>query len=219
MTILYEDQDIIVLHKEPGIAVQTSRAAEKDYVSLLKNHRAEKGEEPYIAVINRLDQPVEGIVLFAKNKKAAAELSGQLARGSMEKYYLAVVTDRELPDEAELTSFLKKEPETNLSRVVPEGTAGAKKAVLRFRKMESDGKKALIRIRLITGRHHQIRAQLAHCGWQVSGDRKYGAIRENIPEHPLALCAYRLIFAHPATGEKLTFEISPKGIGFEGYRV
>lgn len=219
MKILYEDADIIVVHKEPGVAVQTKRASEKDYVSLLKNHRAEQGEEPYIAPVNRLDQPVEGIVLFAKNKRAAAELSGQLARGSMEKYYLAVVTDRELPEEKELIDYLQKDGTTNLTRIVPEGTKDAKKGILRFRKVESDGKLALVRIHLLTGRHHQIRSQMAHSGWPVFGDRKYGSIRENIADYPLALCAYRLVFFHPTTGEKMTFEISPEGAAFQGFRV
>ncbi len=219
LDILFEDEELVLLHKEAGIAVQTARTAEKDYVSMLKNYRAEKGEKPEIFVIHRLDQPVEGILLFAKNAKSAAELSGQMARGDMEKYYLALVTDRELPEEATLTDYLLKDSRTNLSRIVPEGTRDAKKAVLRFRKIETDGKLALVKIHLLTGRHHQIRAQMAHHGWQVSGDRKYGSIRENAASHPLALCAYRLTFCHPVTGEKKTFEISPKGEVYRGYRI
>ncbi len=217
--ILFEDESIIVIHKAPGIAVQTARAGEMDYVSLLKNHRAERKEEPYIAVIHRLDQPVEGVVLFAKNAKDAADLSGQMARGGMEKYYLAVVTDHELPGEGTLTDFIRKDDKTNLSRIVPEGTKDAKKAVLSFRKLETDGKYALVEIHLLTGRHHQIRAQMAHRGWPVRGDRKYGSVRENAPFHPLALCGYRLSFTHPKDGDVKTFEISPKGEEFRRYRI
>ena len=219
LTILQEDDDLIVIHKPPGIAVQTRRTEEQDCVSLLKNRRASQGEEPYVAPVNRLDQPVEGIVLFAKNAKAAAELSGQLARGSMEKYYLAVVTNRELPERAELVDYIQRDAKTNLSRIVPEGTKDGKKARLVYQVVERQGKYALIRICLYTGRHHQIRAQLAHYGWQVLGDQKYGSVRENLPDHALALCAYRLIFDHPRTGKKLTFEVPPQGKGFDGFRV
>lgn len=217
--ILFEDESIIVIHKAPGTAVQTARIGEKDYVSLLKNHRAEKGEEPYIAVIHRLDQPVEGIVLFAKNAKDAAVLSGQMARGDMEKYYLAVVTDHELPEEGTLVDYIRKDEKTNLSKIVPEGTKDAKKACLEFQKLETDGKYALVKIHLLTGRHHQIRAQMAGRGCPVRGDRKYGSVRENAPFHPLALCGYRLSFTHPKDGEVKTFEIVPKGEEFKGYRI
>lgn len=217
--ILYEDESILVVHKAPGIPVQTARLGEKDYVSILKNRLAERGKEPYIATIHRLDQPVEGILLFAKNARDAAELSGQLARGDMKKEYLAVVADHGLPNEGKLTDFIKKDGKTNLSRIVPEGTKGAKKALLSFSKLETDGKLALVRICLFTGRHHQIRVQMAHHGWPIEGDRKYGSVRENAPSHSLALCAFRLSFTHPQTGEKKTFEISPKGEGFRRYQI
>ena len=213
--ILFEDESVIVIHKKPGTAVQTSRTGEMDYVSLLKNHRAARGEDPYIAVIHRLDQPVEGIVLFAKNAKDAAILSGELARGDMEKYYLAVVTDHELPSEGALTDFIRKDEKTNLSKIVSEETKNAKKAQLTFRKLKTDGKHALVEIHLLTGRHHQIRVQMASRGWPVFGDRKYGSVRENAPYHPLALCGYRLSFMHPKDGKVKEFEISPKGGVFQ----
>ena len=227
--IQYEDEDLIVLHKKPGIAVQTKQTGKPDLVSLLKNYRAEKGETPYIAPINRLDQPVEGLVLFAKNEKAAANLSGQLARGEMEKWYLAVVKGQDLPKEGHLKDGIVKETRTNLSRIVPAGTKEAKTAELKFEKLKTEGDLALVRIQLLTGRHHQIRAQMAFHGWPLLGDRKYGARSENeTPStshhgisslrnsitHSPALCAYRLVFRHSSTGRRMQFEIRPKGEGF-----
>ncbi len=209
-SITYEDEDLIVLHKRPGTAVQTKQTGKQDLVSLLKNYRAEKGETPYIAPINRLDQPVEGLVLFAKNEKAASNLSAQLTRGEIGKWYLAIVMDQNLPEEGHLRDFIKKDAGTNLSRIVPESKKDAKEALLNFRKLKTDGGFALVEIHLLTGRHHQIRAQMAFHGWPLLGDRKYGAVRgQNEPSMP-ALCAYRLSFRHPVTEEKQTFEVSPE---------
>ncbi|MBQ6442162.1 MAG: RNA pseudouridine synthase [Lachnospiraceae bacterium] len=213
-SIQYEDEDLIVLHKKPGIAVQTKQTGKQDLVSLLKNYRAEKGETPYIAPINRLDQPVEGLVLFAKNEKAAANLSGQLARGEMEKWYLAVLMDQNLPEKGHLRDYIKKDASTNLSKIVPEGTKGAKEALLDFRKIKTDGDLALVEIRLLTGRHHQIRAQMAFHGWPLLGDRKYGIMQDQ-DALPLALCAYRLRFRHPLSGARQDYETTPKGAWFE----
>lgn len=212
--ILYEDGELLVLYKEPGIPVQTKSTFQQDYVSLLKNRRVSKGEEPFVGVVHRLDQPVEGILLFAKNKRAAAELSGQIASSTMEKEYLAVVRNHCLPEEGELTDYLRKDARTNLSLVVPEGTKEGRKAVLRFRTLERKEKWALVRIRLLTGRHHQIRVQMAHAGWPLLGDRKYGSVREKGEETPLALCAVRLAFTHPRTGERLEFTVRPRGSAF-----
>ncbi len=212
--IRYEDQDLIVFHKKPGIAVETKQTGQQDAVSLLKNHRAEKGEDPYIAPVNRLDQPVEGLVLFAKNEKAAADLSAQLARGEMEKRYLAVVWDHHLPEEGELKDFLRKETAANLSRIVPEGTKGAKEALLSFRKIRGDGTYALVEIHLLTGRHHQIRAQMSFHGWPLLGDRKYGDGFGQKDFSSPALCAYRLGFTHPVSGARQVIEIRPEGTGF-----
>jgi len=212
--IRYEDQDLIVFHKKPGIAVQTRKPGQPDIVSLLKNYRAGKGEEAYIAPVNRLDQPVEGLVLFAKNEKAAADLSAQLTRGELEKYYLAIVKDHGLPEEGQLRDYLRKDTAANLSRIVPKGTKGAKEALLTFRRLKGDGICALVEIHLLTGRHHQIRAQMAFHGWPLLGDRKYGdGFGQKCIPSP-ALCAYRLRFIHPVTRVPQILEIKPEGKGF-----
>ena len=111
MKILYEDKDQIVIHKPAGVATQTARLGEKDLVSEVKNHiaKATGAANPYVGVINRLDQPVEGIVLFAKNAKSAAELSKQMQDGSMQKYYMAAVFGQLPKEEDTLTDYLEKD--------------------------------------------------------------------------------------------------------------
>ena len=163
--IIYEDEDIIVCKKPAGVATQTRRIGQADMESLLKNYRASKGELPYIGVVHRLDQPVEGVMVFAKNKEAAADLSRQIKTKLADKYYYAM-TD------------------------------------------EQDGKHAVLRIKLDTGRHHQIRVQLAHAGMPIVGDKKYN-FKENIAPSggQLALCSFKIAFRHPKTHRKLEFEI------------
>lgn len=249
--ILYEDDNILVCHKPAGIATQSARIGQADMVSEMENHLAqnllknggqrERKEKPHIHVIHRLDQPVEGILVFAKNRAAAADLGRQAAGEEMEKEYLALVcdqrgentvganqrsewptgqmeTDRRLQD-GTLTDYLLKNGRTNLSYVVPPETKGAQKAVLDYERISS----TLLRIRLHTGRHHQIRVQLAHAGMPILGDRKYAdpetiSLSESMGIRDIALCAYRLRFSHPKTRERLCFEVTPEGTAFRGIR-
>ncbi|MEI3279403.1 MAG: pseudouridine synthase [Eubacterium ramulus] len=134
--IIYEDEAIIVCRKEAGVAVQTARAGQADVVSLLKNYRAKKKEEPYIGLIHRLDQPVEGVMVFAKTPQATAKLSAQVSSRSMEKEYLAVTTGVPEPQKGELRDWLLRDGKTNTSAVVARGTSQAKEAVLDY---EVDG--------------------------------------------------------------------------------
>ena len=197
--ILYEDREILVVNKPAGIAAQSARVTEPDLASLLRTYT---GREVYI--VHRLDQAVSGIVVFARTKKAAASLSGAFQRGDTEKVYVARVSGCICKDRDTLTDWLLKDGRTNTSRVVPEGTQGAKKAVLEY---ERAGEQEL-RIRLMTGRHHQIRVQLSHAGMPILGDRKYGG-EACYGRGRIALCAERLSFTHPGTGEKMTFDIEP----------
>lgn len=223
--ILYEDKDIIVCRKPAGIAVQNARLGTMDMESCLKNYLALAGDGrqiPYLAVVHRLDQPVEGVLVFAKNPRAAKALSAQIAAGKMEKIYLAVTFGQPKPSQI-LEDYLKKDGKTNTSSVVSPGTPGAKKARLSYEALgeEKDrisGKqKWLLRIHLDTGRHHQIRVQLAHAGMPLAGDRKYGADGGiTIGTGNLALCAASLTFTHPSTGKVMEFRTTPQSPAFDG---
>lgn len=241
--ILYEDKDIIVCHKMAGIAVQSARIGEKDLVSMLNNHLMEQAggnrTEP-VRVVHRLDQPVEGIVVFAKNKKAAASLSAQITDGSMKKVYQAVCCVTEAgrhwignagKNDQELIDYMAKDARTNSSAVVKKGPKDAKEARLSFRVMDADCLPyILVEIQLDTGRHHQIRVQMAHAGLPLFGDRKYNpdwelyakawqaqTVNESadhavhrLPAAELALCATELDFRHPKTAKPMHFQVKPQ---------
>ena len=220
--IIYEDEAIIVCRKEACVAVQTARAGQADMVSLLKNYRAKKKEEPYIGLIHRLDQPVEGVMVFAKTPQAAAKLSAQVNSRSMEKEYLAVTDRMSEKRQGRLEDYLIKNGRTNTSEVVTSKTSGAKKAVLDYEVIHQisderteSGKRILIKIHLETGRHHQIRVQMAHAGMPLLGDRKYNP--GEISQLPLGLCSCHLIFRHPITGKKMEFQVTPNGESFAGF--
>ena len=176
LEILFEDRELLVCRKPAGLPVQSASFGTKDMVSMLRTYLAEKGAKggvPYVGVVHRLDQPVEGVIVFAKNQKSAAGLSAQAADGRMEKVYQAVVLGNPGP-EGHLTDWLLKDGRTNTSRVVEPGTKGAKKAELSYRTLAEKDGKTLVEIRLHTGRHHQIRVQFAKMGTPLWGDRKYG---------------------------------------------
>lgn len=252
--ILYEDNDLLVCHKPAGIATQTVRIGQADMASEMENYLArnlprssgrDSSVRPHIHVIHRLDQPVEGILVFAKQASAAAALSAQAAGEGMEKEYLALVCDLrgegERKQSAILTDYLIKDGKTNTSRVVPPEVKGAKEARLQYEILqekspellfaakkdigegEAEQQYAVVRIRLYTGRHHQIRVQMANARMPLLGDRKYAdhaaaVLSENLGIREIALCAYRLSFCHPKTGERLHFEITPEGAAFRGIR-
>ena len=228
--ILFEDKDIIVCRKPAGLAVQNARIGAMDMESCLKNYLAVKAggrSIPYLAVIHRLDQPVEGILVFGKTPKAAKGLSAQITAGKMEKIYLAVTYGMPpaLGDDCTvLENYLKKDGKSNTSAVVDKNTPGAKCARLSYEVLDeardriTDSKKWLLRIHLDTGRHHQIRVQMAHAGMPLAGDRKYGAGTDGaIGAGGLALCAASLTFSHPVTGKEMKFETRPEGAEFADF--
>ncbi|MCH5258996.1 MAG: RluA family pseudouridine synthase [Lachnospiraceae bacterium] len=229
--ILYEDNDIIVCHKPAGIATQTARVGQADMVSEITNYLAmtTKGSRPYVGVVHRLDQPVEGVLVFAKNRQAAADLGRQIQENRMEKYYYAVVCGRDFKPCGELTDYLLKDGKTNTSRVVQPEVKEAKKAVLDYKIVAEQTCKeaadmalriALVEIHLHTGRHHQIRVQMSHAGMSLLGDYKYAEpevvkVSEQMNIKEIALCAYKLSFLHPGTGKLLQFQIEPEGRSFQ----
>jgi len=222
--ILYEDEDIIVCVKPYGMPVQSDKSRDTDLVSYLKNYIFEKEdmeEEPYLAMVHRLDRPVGGVMVFAKNQEAAANLSDQIQDGTMIKFYQAVVTGK-LPEEAGvLEDYLVKDGKTNTSKVVKKGTKGAKKAELEYEVLDmfetDSGILSYVLIGLITGRHHQIRVQLASRGAGIYGDTKYNPLFRKTKKQyqQIALYAARLEFDHPATGKHMVFKAEPEGDAFE----
>ena len=219
--IIYEDRDVIVCHKPAGLAVQSARIGMPDMESMLKNYLAEKmpGKIPYLGIIHRLDQPVEGAVVFAVNQRAAKELNSQLTTGKMKKTYLAVTEKRPAELSGELEDWLKKDVRTNTSAVTSPGTPGAKKARLSYELAESleseDSCRYLLRIALETGRHHQIRVQMAHAGMPLAGDRKYNP--EETTDGSLALCSAGLTFIHPGKKKRMEICICPVNERFSGF--
>lgn len=235
--ILFEDKDILVCYKPAGIATQTGGFAAMDVVSELKNYLSAKGQaDPFVGVIQRLDQPVEGVLVFGKNKKATAALNKQLTHNEIKKEYLAAVfvktedkpTDSFWKEKDEyplhsktmLTDYLVKDARTNTSYVVekPTSSPDAKKAELTYTILQKEkvegGMIFYVRIFLHTGRHHQIRVQFAHADMPLLGDRKYGTeasqkLSDALSVRDVALCAQTLRFKHPVTGKKQEFSVKP----------
>lgn len=212
--IQYEDKSILVVWKPAGVAVETRRVTETDLESLLRQHRIEEKEKTDIFTIQRLDQPVEGLLVFAKTKKAASSLTVQLQKGEIQKYYRAKVEGK-IPKEAdELRDYLQKNVKTNRSEVISpdkiaekrnhkdkKGSNAVKLAILKYRKIAENE----VEVKLETGRHHQIRVQLAHAGMPICGDRKYGAKTKG----QLCLSSCHLIFRHPDSGKEMEFSVTP----------
>lgn len=227
--ILYEDNSILVIRKPAGLAVQSARIGQPDVVSELKSYLAKQAGggrgEPYLAVIHRLDQPVEGVLVFAREKKAAAALTKQLSEGSLNKQYYAVLCGYPDCQESDLVDYLRKEGNmviavTGREREFPD----AKSARLHYRileKIDQPASLALADVCIETGRFHQIRVQFAHAGWPLLGDIKYGnssgTQAAGAAYRGVALCAYFLEFTHPGTGKKMTFRVRPQNPAFEKF--
>jgi 23S rRNA pseudouridine1911/1915/1917 synthase len=222
INIIFEDNDILVCEKQAGMAVQSKNISVPDMESELRNRLKRSGQKGDIHVIHRLDQPVEGIIVFAKNRKAAASLGDQIkSGGGMHKTYLAV-TAGFFPSEqkeGELRDYLKKDPASKCAVIADAADKEAKEALLSYSVIEEkevDGFNiSLLRIKLQTGRYHQIRAQLSSQDYPILGDRRYGSdqsreISERLGVRNVALCAAGVKFRHPANGRDMEFDITPK---------
>lgn len=218
---IYEDDELVVCHKPAGVLSQSAKGFDLDMVSALMTNERKKGvSKPFIAPVNRLDRPVEGLILFAKNSESAARLTSQITSGEVDKFYYAVVqlrgTGLSKGDEGELVDWLVKDPKTNTSSVADSGTKGAKEARLSYTCIDVQDDLALLYVKLFTGRHHQIRVQLSHHGMPILGDMKYGSgSGKDVP----ALCSSHLEFRHPSSGEKLVFNVTPMGEAFKKFRI
>lgn len=226
---LYEDDDIIVCIKPAGMPSQGDKRGNKDLVRELKKHIALEAMrhkikltgEPYVAVVHRLDRNVRGIMVYAKTKKAAAGLSKQINENKLAKIYMAVVSFD--PDKGEpqigvrknKVNYLLHDKVKNVSTVVDEETKEAERAELNYEVVKVTGNKALVRVELITGRHHQIRLQMSDEFNGIVGDTKYNDDYRNIEGWAgLSLEAVMLSFDHPVSGKKLSFSISATGKEF-----
>lgn len=221
--IIYEDKEVLVIYKPAGLATQTARVGQPDAVSELKNYLAKGATAPYLGIIHRLDQPVEGLLVFAKNKMAAAALTAQLGQkesGIFNKQYRAVVCGKAEKKQDTLVDNLVKLPDGR-AEIATSDNREAKRAVLRYeclaeQKLSEEITISLMEISIETGRFHQIRVQMANAGLPLLGDLKYGGEEEILVSGQLsvrfvALCACRLVFRQPVTGKELCFEICPRG--------
>ena len=228
--IVYEDEAVLVIRKPAGLATESAGIGQKDVVSELKNYVAKKnpGKTPYLGVVHRLDQPVEGLLVFAKTKKAAENLTAQLGKGTLKKEYLAVVCGKVPENTDRLVDYLAKEKgmavvkEAADAQTEKAADPQAKKAVLTYTKKAETGKFTLLAVQIETGRFHQIRAQLSHAGFPILGDEKYGSeeSKELSREKKIrftALCAASLSFRHPVTGKVMTFTQTPQNPAFADF--
>lgn len=216
--ILLEDRDILVCRKPAGVPVQSDKTLDYDLVNQLKNYLHEKEENkfPYIGLVHRLDRPVGGVMVFAKTPQAAKELSKQIQEKKMEKTYLCVV-QKDLSEQVGrertyLEDYIRKDGRTNTSVIVPKSDKAGKCAQLYYRVLEVVDGNSLVEIRLLTGRHHQIRVQMAaHVGGLV-GDTKYNplATREQ-GRKGVALFSNSLRFLHPKTKKTIYVTDFPEG--------
>ncbi|MDR1407520.1 MAG: RluA family pseudouridine synthase [Tannerella sp.] len=201
MEIIYEDNHLIAVNKNCHEIVQGDRTGDTPLADMLKLWIKERYGKPgnvFAGVVHRLDRPVTGAVLFARTSKALTRLNEMFRLGEVRKIYWAIVADAPQQPEGELVHWLARNEKQNKSYVVDAERPDAKKAVLHYRLLARSARYCLLEIDLKTGRHHQIRCQLAHIGLPVRGDLKYGAPRSN-PDGGICLHARRIAFTHPVS--------------------
>ncbi len=205
--VFYRDNHLLVLYKPAGLLVQADETREVSLLDLGKLWLKQVYEKPgrvFLAMVHRLDRPVAGVVLFCRTSKSAARISEQFRMGTAEKYYLAVLEGELKKKSGRLVHFIERR-ENLSSRVVSGKIPGAQEASLSFTALDFSEGRTLVRIKLETGRRHQIRVQFAHIGHPVAGDLRYGA-PDPLPHKQIALFAKEMIVNHPVRGEKIRFE-------------
>ncbi len=200
--LLYEDNHLIIVSKKAGDIVQGDKTGDVPLSDIVKAYLKDKYQKPgaaWLGVVHRLDRPVSGIVLFAKTSKALPRLNKMFAEHqAVRKTYLAIVCNRPPQPEATLTHWLTRNERQNIARAYEREVPGSKQAVLHYRLVSGSDRYYLLEIELQTGRHHQIRCQLAKIGCPIKGDLKYGAPRSN-PDGSISLHAWRLRLEHPVS--------------------
>lgn len=212
LKVIYEDNHIIVVEKPVNIPSQQDKTNDIDMITIIKQYIKEKYNKPgnvYLGLIHRLDRPVGGVMVYAKTSKAAARLSEQVRNKEFEKTYLVVVDGKMEQKSAILEDYLLKNERNNTSKVVKENTKNSKYAKLEYQELiyNEEINLSVLKIKLYTGRHHQIRVQLSSRSHSIYGDQKYGTRGRG---KQIALWAYEITINHPITGEKMTFKTLPE---------
>ncbi len=211
MTVLYEDNHIIIVNKAPGEIVQGDKTGDKPLSERVKEYLKVKYDKPgnvFCGVTHRLDRPTSGVVVFAKTSKALSRLNAMFKNNEIDKTYWAIV--KKLPEktEATLTHYLIKNERTNKSTAHDVEKPNTKKSVLHYKVIAQSQNYNLLEVELETGRHHQIRCQLSKIGSPIKGDLKYGAERSN-PDGSISLHARKIAFVHPVSKEKIEVAAAP----------
>jgi 23S rRNA pseudouridine1911/1915/1917 synthase len=210
LTILYEDNHLLAVVKPPGLPTMGAAAGKTSLLVLAKQYIKDRYRKPgnvYLGVVSRIDEPVSGVVLFARTSKAAARLSEQFRKRSVEKTYWALVEERPEPPSSEWVDFIAKDEGRRRMVRSSRGAPGAQEARLSCRVVQPAGDAWLVEVRPETGRKHQIRLQFSSHGHPIVGDRKYGS-RRAFPEG-IALHARELAVDHPISGERIELSAPP----------
>jgi Pseudouridylate synthases, 23S RNA-specific len=208
MKVVYEDNHIIIVYKESGEIVQGDKTGDTPLSEMVKAYIKEKYAKPglvFLGVVHRLDRPVSGLVMFARTSKALGRLNNMFRNGEIHKTYWAVVQDKPEEEEGTLEHWLVRNEEKNKSFAYYHEVPRSKKAILKYRLIGHSERYYLLEVNLLTGRHHQIRCQLAAMDCPIKGDLKYGAKRSN-PDGSISLLARRLDFIHPVSKEHIVVE-------------
>lgn len=204
--ILYEDNHVIVINKLPSEIVQGDKTGDTTLPDAIKAYLKEKYNKPgnvFCGVVHRLDRPTSGAVIFARTSKALERLNAQFREKETNKFYWAIVENKPEKASGRLVNYLRKNESQNKSYVVDSKASGAKEAILSYQLIGSSERYHLLEISLETGRHHQIRTQLAAIGCIIKGDVKYGAKRSN-DDGSICLHARKISFFHPTTKEEIS---------------
>ena len=215
MDVLYEDNHIIIVNKQPGEIVQGDKTGDVPLSETVKAYLKTKYDKPgnvFLGVTHRLDRPTSGIVVFAKTSKALSRLNAMFSKGEIGKTYHAIVPRMKDTDDVTLTHWLTRNERQNKSYAHDKEVAGSKKAMLTYHTIGQGDRYTLLEVQLHTGRHHQIRCQLAAIGHVIKGDLKYGAPRSN-PDGSISLHARQIAFEHPVSHEQIDVKAPyPAGI-------
>lgn len=210
MKVVYEDNHIIIVYKQVGEIVQGDKTGDEPLPEAVKRYIKEKYQKPgnvFLGVVHRLDRPVAGLVVFARTSKALSRLNDMFRNGDVHKTYWAITKDAPRQQEATITSWLVRNEKQNKSYSYDHEVPNSKKAILKYRHIGHTENYNLLEVDLMTGRHHQIRCQLASIGCTIKGDLKYGAKRSN-PDGGISLLAHRVRFTHPVSKEPIDI-VSP----------